>query len=143
MKLVVQQDPKGCGVACVAMVTGKPYALVRKRAQLSGCWRPSYGMSGAMLQRLLDSMHWTVLGVTYRYTRMYTQLAIVKVNADLPPHSAISARRRFQHYVVWAQGKVYDPGPGIVWDGNGAIDGIDLYLANLDGTARTGRWYWL
>ena len=30
MKRIVQQDPHGCGIACVAMLSGKSYRAVRK-----------------------------------------------------------------------------------------------------------------
>jgi len=144
MTLVQQADQKGCGLACVAMVTGKPYALVRKRARLAQNWRPSYGMNGAMLQRQLDAFHRTVLGVTYRYAAPRSKLAIVKINADVPHETRRDANRRMQHWVVWHDGRVYDPGPGIEWyDPLKDVDGIELYLASVGPTARTGLWYWV
>lgn len=140
MKIVSQVDEKGCGLACIAMVTGKRYELVKKYATLAGNWRPSYGMNGAMLSSQLDRLHRTVLGVTGRFTLLYTTLAVVKINADVPDGKRL---RRMQHWVVWHDGKVYDPATGIAWIGNEDVDGLRLYLASAGPSARTGRWYWV
>jgi hypothetical protein len=140
VKIVPQIDRKGCGLACIAMVTGKRYELVKKYATLAGNWRPSYGMNGAMLQHQLDRLHRTVLGVTGRFTRCYTTLAIVKINAFVSDGDRV---RKMQHWVVWHNGSVYDPATGIAWIGSEEVDGLRLYLASVGSTARTGRWYWV
>lgn len=122
------------------MVTGLDYALVRKRATLRQNWRAAYGMNGTMLQRELDALGRTVLGKTFRFTRCYTNLAIVKVNAFVSDGDRV---RHMQHWIVWHNRRAYDPSSGVEWIGNAEIDGLDLYLASVGSTARTGFWYWL
>lgn len=144
--IVEQTDPKGCGLAVVAMVTGKSYAAVRKRALLAKLWRPSYGMNGRMLSDLLDRLGWTVLRETFRYVEPVSKTAVVKINADVPHESGKkNLFRRMQHWVVWHNGKLYDPATGYVWEGGTSdIDGLELYLASIPGVdARTGRWFWV
>ena len=52
MKRIVQQDPHGCGIACVAMLSGKSYRAVRKemfpngRGPGYGYGRPEKGAGG-------------------------------------------------------------------------------------------------
>lgn len=151
---VVQDDTKGCGVACVATVTGLDYWKVRKRAKLAGDWRESYGMNGRMLQSLLDRLHRTCLGVTMGQ-RQLSKLAIVKVTGVvrcvvMRNGKAERRTRLWMHWVVWHAGTVWDPGHGVLWDGNGAVDGMRLYLASVRASkeprvtkVRTGRWHWI
>lgn len=145
MRLVQQEDMKGCGVAAVAMVTGYSYGRVRVRALRGDHWRASYGMNGAMLQRMLRSMGRPVQRTSLRGTHGRT--AVVKVTGLVPVGR--TRNRLWMHWVVWHRGKVYDPSLGIVWDGNGAVDGMELYLASCrivgmrSFKARTGRWHWV
>jgi len=139
---VKQVDAKGCGVAVVATVTGRSYDQVRKRALMTGDWRESYGMNSAMLRRLLDQLKWPVLSVTMG--REAGSLAVVKVAGRVKTDSG--GRRLWQHWVVWHRGTVWDPGHGVLWNGNGLIDGMELYLKSHGFSVthvKTGRWYWL
>lgn len=149
---VTQVDPKGCGIAVVATVTGRSYEQVRKRALLTGDWRASYGMNGAMLKRLLDRLGWPVLRVTMR--REHSKLAVVKVSGRVRcvvwrNGKPEQRRRLWQHWVVWHQGTVWDPGYGVLWNGNGLLDGMELYLASIKTHdvkvthVKTGRWHWV
>lgn len=142
---VTQVDPKGCGVAAVATVTGRSYEQVRKRALLTGDWRASYGMNGAMLRRLLDAYHWPVLSVTMRREAGALSLAVVKVMGDVKIPGQ-QRRRLWQHWVVYHRGNVCDPGHGVLWDGSGLVDGMELYLKSHGHSVthvRTGRWHWV
>lgn len=141
---VTQVDPKGCGVAVVATVTGRSYELVRKRALLTDDWRPSYGMNGAMLHRLLDRLGWPVLSVTMGRESGRLSLAVVKVTGRVKVQGG--RRRLWQHWVVWHRGNVWDPGRGVLWNGNGLIDGMELYLKSHGFSVthvKTGRWHWV
>lgn len=142
---VTQVDTKGCGVAAVATVTGRSYEQVRKRALLTGDWRASYGMNGAMLRRLLDRLDWPVLSVTMGRERGKLALAVVKVIGDVKIPGQ-PRRRLWQHWVVYHRGTVWDPGHGVLWNGNGLIDGMELYLKSHGHAVthvRTGRWHWV
>lgn len=156
---VQQQDPKGCGVAAVATVTGRSYAQVRRRALRAGHWRANYGMNGGMLERLLDSYRRPVHRITMGRVPGYPvpgRTAIVKVIGLVPcvvwrNGKAEQRRRLWQHWVVWHAGTVWDPGCGVLWDGAGAVGGggLRLYLASVQSheakvsKVRTGRWHWI
>lgn len=144
---VTQVDSKGCGVAAVATVTGRSYQHVRRVALVTLCWRASYGMSGGMMTRLLDRYKRPVQRITMG--RRVTDTAIVKVSALVPDARQRGRMRLWQHWVVWRAGTVWDPGHGILWDGNGTIDGMRLYLASVKApgvkvkSIKTGRWHWV
>lgn len=153
---VQQYDPKGCGVAAVAMVTRGSYERVRQRALQAGHWRPSYGMNGGMLRRMLKLLRRPVQSITMGRKAGNGRVAIVKASACVPvtvwrKGKAEKRNRQWSHWVVWVDGKVWDPGYGVWWDGNGAIDSMKLYLASVRTHAlpvrvtcvRTGRWHWL
>lgn len=138
---VAQVDKKGCGIAVVATVTGRRYEQVRACALQTGDWRASYGMNGGMLRRLLARLKWPVLSVTMGREAGRLSLAIVKVTGEVREN-----KRRWRHWVVWHRGTVWDPSYGLLWDGNGAVDGMQLYLASTKpyvNGAKTGRWHWL
>jgi len=160
---VSQADPKGCGVACVASVLRKTYAQVRRRALRDGHWRENYGMNGGMLQRLLEGYRRPVQAVVMAgpVYHLFGQLnftpggtAIVKVLGEVPcvvwrNGKSEKRKRLWQHWVVWRDGVVWDPGEGTLWEGTGgAVDGMRLYMAaaRLHGkvrNVRTGRWHWV
>lgn len=152
---VQQVDPKGCGVAAVATVTGRPYRTVRRRAQAAGLWRESYGMNGTMLRKLLSQHLRPVHRITMGRVPGYPQpgrTAIVKVIGDVQCTVMRGGRaekrtRLWQHWVVWHAGTVWDPGEGTLWQGEG-VNGMRLYMTavRLHGdvrSVRTGRWHWI
>lgn len=47
-KLVLQDDPYGCGVACIATVLGKPYAMVAKD------WVTDFNANGLDLDTIIE-----------------------------------------------------------------------------------------
>lgn len=148
MTHVQQADQKGCGVACVATVCGMSYQLAKDHALETKTWRASYGMNGGMMQRLLRHLGTPVHRITMGRVPGYPvpgRTAIVKVTAK-----QAGKKRPWAHWVVWQQGKVWDPGYGILWDGNGTgVDGMRLYLASVKQpgvdvrSIKTGRWHWV
>jgi hypothetical protein len=152
---VVQDDMKGCGVACVATVTGKTYAQVRKRAEQAGDWRESYGMNGAMLRRMLRRYRRPVKAVTLKSQVNHQKFvpggtAIVKVTGLVPCEVWRKGKRerrvrQWSHWVVWHDGSVWDPGHGQLWTGRTWTAGMAKYLESVRGATnvKTGRWHWL
>lgn len=159
MSGVQQLDPKGCGVAAVATVCGMSYGLVRDHALETATWRASYGMSGGMMARLLQRLGKPVRVITMGRVPsqpIIGRTAIVKVTGEVACEiwrngKPEKRRRLWQHWVVWQQGKVWDPGYGTLWDGEGVTGGgMRLYLASVRSNTdvkvrkvRTGRWHWL
>lgn len=156
---IKQVDAKGCGIAAVATVTGHTYQNVRRVARETRCWRESYGMSGGMMTRLLDRYRRPVRRVTMGRQPLLpiaSRTAIVKVTARVPCTVLRNGKsekrtRLWQHWVVWSNRKVWDPGAGVLWgfDDVHAIDGMKLYLASVKAPGskithvRTGRWHWV
>lgn len=143
---VQQEDPKGCGVACVASVLGMKYSTARDHALDSKCWRASYGMNGGMLQRLLDRLGKPVHTITMGRIPSYPfggRTAIVKVTGRVPVTAGKhkGRDRLWMHWIVWRQGKVWDPGHGREFDTLAAY----LRTVEKEGArgARAGRWHWL
>lgn len=60
--LVRQRGPSDCGVAAIAMFTGRPYEEVETAARATGAFHPRKGMTncGRVLERL--GFHWENLG---------------------------------------------------------------------------------
>lgn len=132
LRIVRQADAKGCGVACVAMVTGRSYASVRRKALETGTWRERHGMTGGQLARLLAA-YGRQLQATTMGRPVPRCMAIVKVRRWVP---AESGARLHLHWVVYHAGIVFDPADGSVHAGMGH------YLA-LCPRGRTGRWHWI
>lgn len=122
---VSQEDPKGCGLAVVACVTGRPYATVKRRAIALGLWRPKTGLNRTRLRALLVALNYPVRCVT-RGPGAATGVAILNVHGR--------TQRRWRHWLVVDHGRVLNT------DGN-VYPSLHDYLAWVN--AASGSWYWV
>lgn len=101
MQLILQPTPETCGQACVAMITGKPVEEVIKDMKTSG---PT---SIGQLMEILDRY-----GV--RHAERNTRIS--KKNPTPHEYSILTvhADGGYTHWVLWFDGKYYDPEFGIL-----------------------------
>jgi hypothetical protein len=96
---VLQDEPKGCGVACLAMLTGLSYADAR--SIFGRRYRPDAGMSRAALDEALARFRLAVCRTPGAVICGAVHVAEV-LHADQP--------KRTHHFVVvLADGTVLDP----------------------------------
>jgi ABC-type bacteriocin/lantibiotic exporter with double-glycine peptidase domain len=114
IRRVQQEHPMGCGVACVAMVTGQPYQEV---AALLSKWDGSKGTTHTTIQELLHHYGFahSILYSTCQFTNerreVWPGLPFADAGHIVSVDSPIGA-----HYVVWLRnGVVLDPARDGYW----------------------------
>lgn len=110
MKRIKQEDSKGCGLACLAMVTGESYAEVKRKARnLYLCGMLDFNLfqylydEVGMFVRLVRKLNY-VTDETRRWwpPEPFAELHIAKVVKSVDSTT--------EHYVVMdSEGKVVDP----------------------------------
>lgn len=111
MKLVRQEEKCGCTIACIAMVTGKTYADIRKD------WETDFDAEGIMLEHTLNYLGDAGFSLLHKHSRNYNHkddhrkellrpFAPMHIVRILPAFDSVNG-----HVVVMdAKGKIYCPG---------------------------------
>jgi hypothetical protein len=123
MNMVRQEDKRGSALACVAMVMGLPYEVVRARALKTSTWNHLRGASNEGLKQLLRSYRKIVRYTTREAKESGT--ALVSVMTETP---------NLRQWVLWHDGRVLDP------ETCNTYASIEAFCA--DAGAHTGFWLW-
>jgi len=115
MQLVIQEDVKGCGIACLAMVCGQTYGEVKAKV-VPHCWGGQFSFYDVFEYLNLNSysyQHW------YQHARFLLpdQDAIFPERTPWPivtpfaeAHILLTRGREIGHWVAMsADGEVFDP----------------------------------
>ena len=115
LKIVTQEHPVGCGVACAAMVAGVTYAEAAEKA----VWDPDVGMSPEELNATLDA-----LGVKFERLLMPEFRRCVLHIMSVPSLNVVAG----MHYVV------VDMRDGLwtVLDPQRGMPGKKYYISHVD-----------
>jgi len=102
LRYVRQEDPMGCGVACVAMAASVPYSMAR-----SLVWEENEHTSWMDIGRALHKLNyltaWTFSHGEIWPLRPFAPLHILQFDS-------FPERKGVAHYVVWTHDeRIYDP----------------------------------
>ena len=121
-----QIDQAGCGLACVAKISGARYGHVKKVALRQRLWSPASGMTAPQLCALLADFGRPVTRVT-RTSALLGQAAVVRTRGY-----------QLDHWVVFEGGEFWDPDDGATFLSFAAYKRVQL----RGETVRATSWYW-
>jgi len=112
MKLIPQEDPSGCGIACVAMVAGRSYQGVKRR------WLENFPDAANKLNSETLGAGGLTVGEIIQLLATYYDPLNLRVKCDgkqwwiIGPHWAITNPKEFwwTHWVVIEDGLTLNPG---------------------------------
>lgn len=116
IKMVLQKEPSGCGIAVVAMVTGKPYEEVRQYIHLDRDFTKE-GMYDSELEDLLEvfGFSWQSRG---RHQPRLSSVREVWPSLPFAPLHIVQVKnlpdKRYHYVVLLPDGQVMDPWWGVI-----------------------------
>ena len=106
----MQTDSQGCGIACIAMVTGKPYNLVKEQ------FYNTFSEAGMSIQDVIEYLGDTGFSIIHKYITNYQKIDFANKEMLEPFAKAHIIRIKYKfdsevgHFVVMdEEGKIFCP----------------------------------